>query len=390
MFKKSIILSSVIIALSGCNDSEDYIYQPQQERYVDMSTTVAPVMEVKSNLVGVNSINEYQHDWKLDDYVVEINELQDGGENGHRTGLSLVDGNFTFPVIGEAIITAYHKDDVESPDKLNGNVSQIYTYHAKTEISNSQVEFQLKFVNHGWMYITAVYRDEDIANIESVSLVEDVEGRKVEMVRVDDANGNHYFYGYVRANAKLEITELTGKTTSTDIPYITETGNNEGNHGEFVVSKKDGNVIIEEPDWTKLPIITPIAPPEVLKFTEYDVYTDVESCKQGAMKYGVSHYIPVPSSCLFRQDDGQYTEDFIGDKARITPSPLNFSDRYLSGSDYEHECNSKALASGLTHYSWDELNSECYVSTEDNVKGEFVEYDLYFDKGLTAKVVTDY
>ncbi|MGR5129902.1 hypothetical protein [Photobacterium swingsii] len=290
--KRSILSLALLSLLSGCNsESESTI---DQSRVVEVNTFVAPVMETKN--YSIASSISYQHSPKLDGYTVEVDELGDA-DNYSGTGYIISDGAYDFPIKKSAQIVAYHDD--ESSPTISGVVSSVYTYRSLADVDDTQMSFPLEFINDNWMYITAVFRKSDIANLSQVRLESTDGSDSVSMNLVeDDTNGHYYYYGYVRGDAVIKFDHALYGSLESNITYsLSESENNAGKHGEFVVSNKEGNVEIIIPDWDKLPSNPPVELPVPTWFTEDTTVIDTQDCLEKAFDNGANYYAVLKENC---------------------------------------------------------------------------------------------
>ncbi|OAN17970.1 hypothetical protein A3K86_03360 [Photobacterium jeanii] len=337
-------------------------------------------MEVKSVGVNATAIN-YQHSPRIDGYTVSVDELNDGGDSYQDDGYTLAEGDFEFPIVGAAKVSVQHDDSFDS-SYLNGDVSRIYTYQAETvDIADTQMNFNIEFVNAGWMYVTAVFKESDIAQISEIKLV--ANGNEVEMVKSADSQ-HHYFYGYVRNDAEL-VLNYYGQELRSNIVYNTQQGTNEGKHGEFVVSTKEGNVIITDPDWDKLeptPIVLPPKPKEYSDVVTY-YYSTADECSYNASLNSANYFAvklePSTSlstvSCSWEQRGGPQTDKGLESQGfEVVPTyiPLMFDRTPFI--DTRQECIHLALATPATHYAYIETGSyqkSCYIQSESGTTGSW-------------------
>ncbi|OAN17971.1 hypothetical protein A3K86_03365 [Photobacterium jeanii] len=290
--KRSILSLALLSLLSGCNtESESTV---DQSRVVEVNTFIAPVMETKSYAIA--STISYQHSPKLEGYTVEVNELGDA-DNYSGTGYIISDGAYDFPIKKSAQIVAYH-DDQSSPT-ISGVVSSVYTYRALADVDDTQMSFPLEFTNDNWMYITAVFRKSDIANLSLVRLESTDGSDSVPMNLVEDeTNGHYYYYGYVRGDAVIKFDHALYGSLESNITYtLSESENNAGKHGEFVVSDKEGNVEIIIPDWDKLPSNPPVELPVPTWFTDDKTVVDAKECLNKAYDKGANYYAVMKDNC---------------------------------------------------------------------------------------------
>ncbi|MGR5129903.1 hypothetical protein [Photobacterium swingsii] len=390
--KSTLIYTAILTSLWGCNSETSDQVTYSESRIVGVEARIAPVMEVKS--VGVNATAiHYQHSPRIDGYTVSVDELNDGGDSYQDYGYTLAEGDFEFPIVGAAKVSVQHDDSFDS-SYLNGDVSRIYTYQAETvDIADTQMNFNIEFVNAGWMYVTAVFKESDIAQISEIKLV--ANSNEVEMVKSADSQ-HHYFYGYVRNDAEL-VLNYYGQELRSNIVYNTQQGTNEGKHGEFVVSTKEGNVIITDPDWDKLEP-TPIVLPPIVYFTEEVIVKEERFCNTKGYESEASFYATksVQAStdyhCRYsspKAKGGRYSQsETLSDDYIIHPvaEPMKFTG--VSNVDYkEASCAQFAGTKAATHYafSYDSDFGSNYGCYYQSANGSTTEVQL-IEKNLSYVV----
>lgn len=195
--KKALLITSIAIIISGCNDNSTDAPGSTELRNVSVNYQTIelgeqPLMDVEGNLYVMSEDSNGYYHWLINSgYKLCIDD-----NLGHRCidHITIDNAPIAIEVAGEATISVTH----DQTEKSLG-LSKSYTLTGNAHLTTNETNLTIEMKNTEWAYVTMLYAPSIIAEIPEM-LNSNNEWRQMSY----PAYGGGYWYEYVNTSTKIK------------------------------------------------------------------------------------------------------------------------------------------------------------------------------------------